>query len=185
MEDSEILALFAARDVKAIEATEQKYGAYCMRIAQNILYAAEDAEECVNDVWMNLWNAIPPDKPECLKAYVAKAARNAALDRLRFLSAQKRGSSSTDALLAELEGCLAGSPSPEEEYAAEELKRLINRFLARLSARDRGIFMQRYFFAESTAYIAQRYGLRETNVRLILSRTRNGLKKYLKTEGYE
>ena len=184
VEDRDIIRLFQARDNEALRQTEKKYGEYCLHIALNILGSTEDAEECVNDTLLKVWNAIPRCVPSDLKAFVAKTARNTALDRLRTLNAQKRGGGKIDAVLSELEACLPGGESPEEAYDAAALRALIDRFLEKLNARERGIFMQRYFFAEDTAAIARKYGTPRANVRLILSRTRSKLKTYLKSEGY-
>jgi RNA polymerase sigma factor (sigma-70 family) len=60
----------------------------------------------------------------------------------------------------------------------------VNQFLDTLSARERSIFLRRYFFTESTGEIAERFGLRESNVLMILSRTRKKLRLYLSKEGY-
>ena len=185
MEDRDIIRLFAAQDTNALRQTELKYGEYCLHIAENILGNNQDAEECVNDTLLKLWNSIPQCIPADLKAFAARTVRNTALDRLRSAKAQKRGGGNMEAVLSELEGCLPGGDSPEEAYAETELKALINRFLESLDPRDRGVFMQRYFFTEDTAAIAENYGITRANVRLILSRTRAKLKNYLKTEGYE
>ena len=184
MEDSEIVALFLARDVAAIRELEQKYGAYCMRIALNILKNEQDAEESVNDMLLKIWNAIPPFTPANLKAYAAKTVRNAALDLYRGNTAEKRGGGEIEAVLSELEACLPSRSTPEEEYSAAELGASINRFLQSLDARERTVFMQRYYFSEETASIAEKCGLKPANVRLILSRTRAKLKKHLKSEGF-
>ena len=63
----------------------------CRYIAFNILGSNEDAEECVNDVLLALWNAIPPDIPADFGAYIGRAVRNRSLEILRASSTQKRG----------------------------------------------------------------------------------------------
>ena len=60
MTDSEIIRLFLARDEQAIAETTAKYGKYCMTIAKDILDSEQDAEECVSDVYLKVWNSIPP-----------------------------------------------------------------------------------------------------------------------------
>ena len=45
MDDREIVDLYWQRDEHAIEATAAKYGAYCMKISQNILSDRADSEE--------------------------------------------------------------------------------------------------------------------------------------------
>ena len=72
MEDNEIVALYWERNETAISETEKKYGRYCYVIGYNILYSHEDSEECVNDTWLNAWNAMPPQKPTKLQMFLAK-----------------------------------------------------------------------------------------------------------------
>ena len=72
MDDSKIIALFNERSEKAISAVSRKYGKLSLRIAENILKNKEDAEECVNDAYLVLWNKIPPESPSPLSAYLFK-----------------------------------------------------------------------------------------------------------------
>ncbi len=62
----------------------------------------------------------------------------------------------------------------------EVLKRDLNLFLGTLGARDRRIFIRRYYFLEDYSEIGEEYGLPANHVRAILSRIRKKLKKYLK-----
>lgn len=184
MEDSQILALYWEKDPEAISATADKYGAYCSAIAKNILRHAEDVEECVNDTWLHAWNAIPPQRPKVLRMFLAKITRNLSFDRLNAQKAQKRGEGEIVLVLDELAECLGGGTDTEEEYAAKELGQCIGRFVRALPERDGNIFVRRYFFAEFIADIAKRYGLSESHVTVILSRTRKKLKAHLLKEGY-
>lgn len=182
MTDEEILTLFFQRDENAIEQTRIKYGAYCGKIAARILSSNEDREECMNDALLRLWNAIPPQRPDSLKLYLAAVVRNLSFSRYRKLSAQ----SGTDVgpVLAELAECVQGQETPEEIMLAKDLGKEINLFLGTLRPQDRKIFLRRYFFTESTREIAKRYGLRESSVRVSLSRTRSKLKQHLMQGGY-
>ena len=56
MEDTAIIALYWARDQRAISATDEKYGAPCRALAARLLDSREDGEECVNDTWHRAWN---------------------------------------------------------------------------------------------------------------------------------
>ena len=87
-------------------------------------------------------------------------------------------------MLDELSECIASENSVAESYEGRELGECIRRFARTLPERDCNIFLRRYFFTESVTDIAKRYGLRENSVAVILSRTRNKLKIYLKKEGY-
>ncbi len=56
MKDTEIIELYFKREERAIAETQNKYGAYCYTIAQNILMINEDVEECVSDTYYKAWN---------------------------------------------------------------------------------------------------------------------------------
>lgn len=89
MEDNEIIELYWKRDEVAIQETDKKYGKYCCKIAYNIIANVEDSEECVNDTYLRVWNALPPNRPSIFKAFLAKITRNLALDKYDSKNAQK------------------------------------------------------------------------------------------------
>lgn len=184
MTDEEILNLFFRRDEDALEQTRLKYHGYCGKLLAQILRDRQDCEECWNETLLRLWNAIPPQRPENFRMYLAACARNLAFSRYRKLTAQKRGGSAVELALEELSECVPTPESPEDSTLAKDLGAAVNRFLETLSPRDRSVFLRRYFFTESTGEIAQRFGLRESNVLMILSRTRKKLRLYLSQEGY-
>ena len=182
LNDEAIIEMYFARDEQAISASDAKYGAYCRTIAENILNDRRDAEECVNDTWLRAWGAIPPQCPNALKLFFARITRNLSFNRYRASAAKTRGAFCE--VLDELEYCI-GSNTVDERLDAAELADSINRFLAVLDARERGIFLRRYFFSERTAAIAKQYGLRRGTVNTILSSTRKKLKDHLCKEGIQ
>lgn len=183
MTDREIVDRYWRRDEGAIAATAEKYGGYCLTVANNILNHSLDAEECVNDTWLRTWQALPPQKPERLRPFLAKITRNLAFDRFRSGKAAKRGGGELPLVLEELGECCGGG-GVEEELQAAELQAFVNRFLRALPGRERSVFLRRYFFAEPLAAIAARYGLKESHARVILHRTRAKLRAYLEQEGF-
>lgn len=184
MEDAQIIDLYFDRNENAIKETDIKYGTYCHGIAMNILHSPEDSKECVNDTWLRAWNSMPPQRPKFLRQFLAKITRYLSFDRYRWHHAQKRGSGEMTLALEELHNCVGGG-DPATEAELEVLKDRINVFLLSLPARDRGIFLRRYFYVEEISAISRRYQMREANVRLILSRTRQKLRSYLEKEGFE
>lgn len=184
MEDSKIVELYWQKNENAIKETNSKYGAYCFSIADNILHNKEDSEECVNDTWLNAWNAMPPQKPTKLQMFLAKITRNLSFNRFNARTAEKRGGGEIVLVLEELAECLADESDVISEYEAMELGQCIRRFVRSLPERDGNVFVRRYFFTEPVAQIAKRYGLTENNVMVILSRTRTKLKNNLIKEGF-
>lgn len=184
MQDDQIVELYIARDQRAVTETELKYGVYCLQVANNILRDQQDSEEAVNDTWLRAWNSIPPQRPEILKLFLAKITRNLAFSRYRARTAEKRGGGEMLLALEELSDCVGSDDRPESALEMRELTGAIQRFLETAQPRDRHIFIRRYFFVDTTADIARRYGLKESNVLMILTRIRKKLKTHLIKEGY-
>lgn len=182
MQDEQIIGLYFARDERAIAETEAKYGNYCIGIAQNILQNLQDAEECCNDTWLGAWNSIPPAKPSVLKTYLGRITRNLALDRWRRTHSDKRGGGRISVALDEVHEIISSGYSISDAYLEQEFLRLINLFLHSLPDRERNVFIRRYYFADDMQDIAVRFGITQSNVRKILSRTRQKLNIYLDKE---
>ena len=79
--------------------------------------------------------------------------------------------------------CL-GDHSAEEELDLRELGRTLDRFLRTLSDEQRRIFLRRYWFADTVKEIAARCGISESKVKTSLFRTREKLRTFLESEGY-
>lgn len=182
MDDRAIIKLLFDRAEAAIDALAQRFGRRLHQIAMNILCSTRDAEECVNDTYLALWNAIPPERPDPLCAYTYRVGRNTALKKLRSNTAQMRNSA-YDLSLEELAGCIADD-SLWQALDAKELGRAIDRFLDTQSKDSRVIFLRRYWFGDSVKDIARAMAMTEGAVSVRLNRTRGALKLYLNKEGY-
>lgn len=178
MDDERIIKLFFERSEQAIKELDEKYGRVCRLVSYNILNNRQDAEECVNDAYLGIWNAIPPAKPNPLLAYVCKIVRNISLKRYEQNTAAKRNSH-YDVVMEELADCLASSTTIEKEIAESELTKMIESFLISIPKENRVIFLRRYWFSDSYADIAKRVGLTEKNVSVRLTRIRKELREYL------
>lgn len=184
MSEEQIIALFFKRDEQAIRESMNAYGTYCRSVAAGILSNPADIEEAVADTWLAAWNTIPPQRPTHLRLFLGRIARNRAIDLWRKNSAERRGGSHVEIALEELSECTGSSGSPEQEVDAKQLAAAINHFLLNERTQHRQVFLRRYFYLEDIPTIARHYGLREANVRMMLSRTRQKLRKYLTQEGY-
>lgn len=184
MDDIEIIDLYWRRDEAAISRSADKYGGYCYSVAEGILDSPEDSEECVNDTWLRSWNAMPPQRPSVLRMFFAKITRNLALDRYKRNAAARRGGGEVALVLSELEECIPGGESPEEQAIAGQLRQSVGTFVRGLPKREGCVFARRYFYGEPIAAIARRYAMTEDHIYVILSRTRRKLKAHLRKEGY-
>jgi RNA polymerase sigma-70 factor (ECF subfamily) len=184
LKDSEIINLYLARSENAINETARQYGAYCHAIAMNILHNREDADECLNDAYLNLWNSIPPEIPREFSTYIGRITRNLSIKRYRARKALKRGGNDTTLLLSELESCIPSDSDVQNEVEMSELARKIDSFLASINQEDKFYFTLRYWYAESISEIAKQFGAGESKVKVSLHRTRKKLKAYLEKEGF-
>ena len=185
MEDNQIVDLYWARSEEAITETDKKYGRYCHYIAYQILSNDGDAEEIVNDTYLKTWNTIPPNRPAPLKAYVGMISNQLALNRYEEKTAQKRGGGSLSLIYHELDECIADEGESVDMGENLDLRDALNRFIWALPKRTRNIFVRRYWYASSMAEIAADYGMKENAVAMLMFRTRQKLKDFLRKEGFE
>ncbi len=185
MEDHRIVDLYWARSEKAISETADKYGRYCYSIAFNILHSNEDSEECVNDTYLNAWNAMPDQRPSKLCAFLGRITRNLSLKRWEKYTAEKRGAGQVPLVLDELQECVPAAESTDHIVDDLVLADLLNRFLASLNEEKRRIFMRRYWYLSPISEIATDFSVSESKVKMSLLRSRNELKLLLEKEGIE
>ena len=181
MRDEEIIELYFARNEKAVDETQKKYGKYLNTIAYNVLGSSEDAEECENDSYVAAWYSIPPARPERLSAYLGGIARKIALNSLRRKNTEKRGGGEGVVCLHELEECLPDRMS-EEGTRSEEITAALNAFLRTLDDDERNVFVCRYWYCFSISDISTRFSVKENTVKSMLRRTREKLRKFLGKE---
>lgn len=182
--DAEIIRLFFERSEDALYRARLAYGAYLSSIAKRILRDERDAEETVQDAYLNAWNSIPPNRPDDLKAYLGRLSRNLSIDRARLNSRKKRGGGEASLVLDEIAEIVPGGTEPEEAFEGRDLSGAINGFLTKLPAKKRRLFVQRYWYFMSDREIAEDNLMAPAAVRMQLSRTRRELKDHLIKEGY-
>ena len=184
MEDKEIVQLYFDRNKQAISETSSKYGHYCTSIALNILNNREDAEECVNDTYLNAWNCIPPHKPKMLSTFLGKLVRNLSFNRFKTNHSDKRGGYELPLILDELGEIVSGKASVEDDIDNNELLENINAFLKDLPEKKQYMFIRRYWYSDRISVIAKRCGCSENSVSVELSRIRKSLREHLTERGF-
>ena len=182
MEDVQIIDLYWQRDESAIRETDSKYGRFCQKLAMNILHSFQDSEECVSDTYGKCWDTMPPQRPMSLRAYLGTIIRNLSISRYRASHAQKRFGGA-EVLLSELADCVPAPESVQRTVEAGELSELISRWLERLAADDRALFVRRYWSGEAVKDLAAELGIRPNALTKRLLRLREDLRHHLEREG--
>ena len=181
MEDEKIIELYWVKDESAIRETDAAYGRKLQWLSQSILHSHEDAEETVSDTYLRTWQAIPPQRPRYFYAFLASICRHLSLNKLDWKTAAKR-KAEVVTLTEEMAQCIPDRAG-ERRLEGKELGRTLNRFLESLPKESRLIFLRRYWYVDTIAEIAQRYGITESKVKMQLSRTRSKLSAFLEKEG--
>ena len=181
--DATIIALFEQRSETAITELANKYSAFCRTVAHNLLRNAEDTDEVLNDTYNRVWNAIPPERPENLRAFVGKVVRNLSLNRLQSANRKKRGGGAV-MIASELETCMLAQRNAIDDFVeSNAISTALNEFLSQQTPQNRIVFMSRYWGAESINEISESLGISSGKVKSILFRMRNKLKIHLENEG--
>ena len=181
LNDDEIVQLYFERSEDGIAQSQQQYGKLCRSVIRRILPDERDAEECLSDLWVRVWNSIPPERPRALGAFLARIARNLALDRLSYNAAEKRDSALTEAF-EELAPCIVGADDTQRGAEAAEFRAWINAFLRAQTKENRVFFVRRYWYGESVSEIARACDCSEEKVKSSLFRTRNRLREAMRKE---
>ena len=182
--DEKIIELYWSRDEKAIEETDFKYKKYLFSIAYNIVHDRLHAEECLNDTYLGAWNAMPPSRPNVLKAFLTTIMRRMAINRYHSNLRKTVIPSEMTVSLSELEDFVAGDEDVGAEFDAERLGHIISDFVRSLSERRQFIFMSRYYVADSIDTIASDLSLSRSMVNKELAAIRTALKETLESKGY-
>ena len=184
MGDEKIVELYWKRDEKAIEETDFKYKKYLFSIAYNVVHDRLDSEECLNDTYLGAWNAMPPARPNVLKAFLIIITRRVAIKRYHSKLRQNVIPSEMTVSLSELEDFIAGDEDISADFDAERLGYVISDFVRSLSERKQFIFMSRYYVSDPIDTIASDLNLSRSMVNKELAAIRSALKERLESEGY-
>lgn len=184
LSDDAIIELYWARDEAAIKHTDLKYRNYLLKTALNVLQDMQDSEECLNDTYLNTWNAIPPERPRVLQAFLSSIMRHLALDRYRAKHRKKALPACFTASLEDLQGWALEDEDFYTQQEAQMLASVISAWLRTLDERRRYVFFARYYDAHTVQEIAHVLGVARSTVNADLALIRTSLKQALEKEGY-
>ena len=177
--DEQIIELYWRREEKAIQETDKKYGQFLFRIAYNILHERLDCEECQNDTYLGVWNAIPPTRPTVFPAFITQIMRRIAINRYKEKASKKRILSELTISMEDVNGTLHGDDSVAVKYEMAEVGKIINNYVRELSDRQRYIFIDRFYLAESVETIATDLSISVPTVYREIDKIKHSLKLYL------
>ena len=180
--DDVIISLLQLRDESALEMINTKYGRLIKSVAFNVYRSDTVAEECLNDTLLSIWDTIPPNEPESMSAYALTISRRKAIDRVKAVTAKKRAIPEATEYSEMLDELAFAEDIADAVVDKIELGRILSKFLRTLSAKNREIFMRRYFDVEPVSSISANMHISKNALNIRLSRMRKELAKILDEE---
>src|SRR5579884_1655125 len=209
--DDDLALRLHKRDPEALETLISRYSReifYFIRLVLDSVGVAQDAEECVNDLFVAVWQEIDTfdSVRGTLRTWLTMRAKYIALDRRRQLCRRQahnvqpadenrqwssseggggRGASGWGE--REMRAALPPHPEASMENLLEQSERReeLRLALATLPELDRYLIYQRYFKYASTEELAAKTGLTRHAVDTRLWRARKSLRDALKEHTYE
>lgn len=181
MTGTEYSSLRRDSDETAHRGLFDEYYAYVYTVVWGRLcgFSREDAEECVSDVFAELFCTLDCGHAHNgeLSGLVATVAKRRAIDRYRSLAARKRRApvSLDDADFDEVRA----DGSIEEDVERAEQRRQLIACVEALGEPDSTIIVQKYYFGRSSREIARMLAMKPSAVRMRCSRALAHLKAAL------
>lgn len=182
LSDESIISLFFDRSERAIKALSVAHGRAMRAVSMRILQNEQDADECLNDSYLGVWNAIPPARPSALGAFACRICRNLSLTRYHYNRAARRDAWASVSL-EEIADVLPDNRTLDRDLDDATITQALNDFLGSLNSINLYIFMRRYWFFDPVSAIAQATGLTEAAVYLRLDRMKKRLAQHLQERG--
>ncbi len=210
--DDDLAKRLSERDPEALETLITRYSRevfYFIRLVLDGVGVAQDAEECVNDLFVAVWQEIESFDTGrgTLRTWLTMRAKYIALDRRRQLcrrqthilqsADESRQWTSDSGGGRKVHGwggydsdnrvALPPHPASSMEHLLEQTERReeLRLALATLPELDRYLIYQRYFKFASTEELAAKTGLTRHAVDTRLWRARKSLREALKEHSYE
>lgn len=177
MTEAKALRALKRGDTEALGWFIDRYTGYVATVVNNIIGSTrprEDVEEVVSDAFVALWQNAERIRGAEVKGYLARIARNKALDHLRKCGEEP--------LPLEEDALELSAPGPEDEVARACERWAVQEAVLAMDWPGREIFIRHYYYFQRVADIAAAMDMPVGTVKTHLRRGREKLKKALEGE---
>lgn len=160
----------------ALEYIVEQYSNLMFQVAFSVLNRREVSKECINDVFLKVWNNIGNFKggENQFKNWICTITKYTAIDMLRNEVKHSKN--------VELEDNICNTKDIDEFVEIqEEVKEVIN-VINSFKEQDRAIFYRRFILGQSTKEVAEGLNIRQNFVGQRITRCRKAIKKVLENE---
>lgn len=166
MTDMELIKLIRKSPHKGHSALINEYSRYVYAIAYNKIRkcgSEEDIEECVSDIFADVFIAVDNGETDNLKALIGTIAKRTAIDYFRKLAL--KDSRTVSAYENEEVEEFASDFDVEKVSDKNELRRILLNFIESLGEPDSTILMQKFYYERSSGEIAEAVSMNASSVR--------------------
>ena len=152
--DRSALERMVAGDTRALEELYDRHGDLLYSLVRRILSRAEDAEDAIQEIWLQAWRGARTYDPKrgTVCGWLVSIARSRAIDRLRSEGSRKRA--------VDAAGVDAPDPpeSPAESAVGQERRQHVDHAMSQLDPQHREVLELAYFAGLSQSEISERLG---------------------------
>ena len=152
--DRSALERMVAGDTRALEELYDRHGDLLYSLVRRILSRAEDAEDAIQEIWLQAWRGARTYDPKrgTVCGWLVSIARSRAIDRLRSEGSRKRA--------VDAAGVDAPDPpeSPAESALDQERRQHVDQAMSQLDPQHREVLELAYFAGLSQSEISERLG---------------------------
>lgn len=169
--ENEIISLLREKKDSGLDLFIKNYSGLIYYIVRNILDNEEEREECLNDIYVKVWDHIDNYEKEKSKftSWITVISRNTALNYLKKSQREEE----------EIQEDLVSQYSTEKSVLENERSRELRQAISTLTPEEQHIFYRKYYYLQKTAQIAAELGLTERSVEGRLYRMRKKLQENL------
>jgi RNA polymerase sigma-70 factor (ECF subfamily) len=151
-DDDRMVADFLAGKRSGLESVYRAYGTPLYSVARQVLGNDEDAQDCVHDALLRVWQRSQSYRPErgSLRSYLLACVRNEAITRMRNAARHLR---------VEERAARGDRPAYEFEVSDSAERERLRRALEALPAEQRAALELAYFGHLTQVQVAQRLGV--------------------------
>ena len=167
--DRSCVSRMRAGDTRALEELYDRHAPLLYGLALRIVGRASDAEEVLQDTWLQVWRQAATWDPGrgTVIGWLITLARSRAIDRIRSVASRARAETA-----APRPDVVTGANEPAENAEARQRRERVSAALGALTPNQREVIELGYFGGLSQSEIAARLG---TPLGTVKSWTRQGL----------
>ncbi|KJU71136.1 sigma-70 family RNA polymerase sigma factor [Clostridium baratii] len=163
------------KNIEALDFIMDTYSNLIFKVAYKVLNKRELSEECINDVFLKVWNNIDRFNKEDdkFKNWICTITKYTAIDMLRR---EKKHSNN----LSIEEEPLNSKSELEKDFQNDNDLLIIKNEINSMDKIDREIFIRRFYYGEKIRVISEKLGMTDNAINLRILRGRKRLSEKIR-----